>query len=75
MEVSVTNFKAHCLGIVEKVQREHESVVITRFGQPAAVLIPAPKAQRSTIFGKSRGQAQIVGELITTDESWDAASE
>ena len=40
MDMTVTQFKAKCLGVIEKVQKEKSRITITRHGRPAAELIP-----------------------------------
>ncbi|MDB4353927.1 type II toxin-antitoxin system Phd/YefM family antitoxin [Akkermansiaceae bacterium] len=72
MEVTVTQFKAKCLGIIEKVQREKSSVIISRHGKPAAELIPIQNAQSGSLFGRAKATTTTKGDLLTTDESWDA---
>lgn len=73
MEVSVTEFKAKCVGIVGKVQRERCRVVIRRHGRPAAELRPIEGHDGGEAwFGRAAGSAVIHGDLITTGEAWDA---
>ncbi|MBX3740685.1 MAG: type II toxin-antitoxin system Phd/YefM family antitoxin [Akkermansiaceae bacterium] len=72
MNISVTQFKARCLGVVERVQKEKVSVVITRHGKPAAELVPIQASTPGELFGRSKGSTVILGEILTTDEHWDA---
>ena len=72
MEVTVTQFKAKCLGIIEKVQREKSRVIISRHGKPAAELIPIQNGQLGSLFGRAKATTTIKGDLFTADESWDA---
>lgn len=73
MELTVTQFKAKCLGIVEKVQREKTRVVISRHGQPAAELIPVHETRKAVLFGRAASRTKIQGDLLGTGEIWDAA--
>jgi len=73
MEITVSQFKAKCLGIVERVQREKCRVVITRSGKVAAQLVPMDAISGKSIFGSS-GQTKVLGDLISTGERWDAGS-
>ncbi len=75
MEVTVTQFKAKCLGIIEKVQREKQRVIISRHGKPAAELIPIQNAQSGTFFGRAQKTTTIKGDLFTSEETWDAEAE
>lgn len=73
MDVSVTEFKAKCVGIIGKVQREGCHVVIRRHGQPAAELIPVARGNGTEpLFGRARATTQVSGELFTTGEDWHA---
>jgi prevent-host-death family protein len=40
MKMTITQFKALCLGVVARVQREKIRVVISRHGRAAALLVP-----------------------------------
>ncbi|MEI6073664.1 MAG: type II toxin-antitoxin system Phd/YefM family antitoxin [Verrucomicrobiae bacterium] len=73
MEMTITQFKAKCLGVVERVQREKVSVVISRHGHPAARLVPVDAAVvGGQIFGRAANQTRILGDILSTGEGWDA---
>lgn len=72
MEMSVSQFKAKCLGVIDKVQKEKSRVTITRHGQPAAELIPIFASRPGKLFGRSKDSTVILGDLLSTGESWDA---
>jgi len=73
MEMTITQFKARCLGVVERVQREKVSVLISRHGRPAAQLVPVGAAAGETrIFGRAAGETRIAGDILGTGEVWDA---
>ena len=72
MEVTVTQFKAKCLGIIEKVEREKCRVLISRHGRPAAELVPARGPVADGFWGRAADQTTILGDLISTGENWDA---
>jgi len=72
MDITVTQFKATCLGVIEKVEREKSRITITRHGKPAAELIPISASTPGKLFGRSKNSTSILGDLTTTDESWDA---
>jgi prevent-host-death family protein len=74
MNITVTQFKAKCLGIVEKVQREKCRVVITRSGKVAAQLVPVDASAGQALFGRSSEQTEILGDLTSTGERWHAAA-
>ncbi|MDE0836758.1 MAG: type II toxin-antitoxin system Phd/YefM family antitoxin [Akkermansiaceae bacterium] len=72
MDMTVTQFKAKCLGVIEKVQKEKSRVTITRHGRPAAELVPISASQPGALFGRSSKSTIILGDLMTTGEQWDA---
>lgn len=72
MEISVTRFKATCLGVIDQVQKERTRVTITRHGKPAAELIPISASSPGKLFGRSRESTVILGDLLGTEENRDA---
>jgi len=72
MDMTVTQFKAKCLGVIEKVQKEKSRVTITRHGRPAAELVPIASSPPGILFGRSSESTIILGDLLTTGEHWDA---
>jgi prevent-host-death family protein len=73
MEISVTEFKAKCVGIIGRVQRERCRVTIRRHGQPAAELVPVERGAGAAVFGRAAGTVRVTGDLQSTGEAWDAA--
>jgi len=75
MDVSVTEFKAKCVGIIGKVQREHCRVLIRRHGQPAAELVPVGRGKGSRpLFGRATKTTRIMGDISSTGEDWHATA-
>ncbi len=73
MEIAAGEFKTHCLGLMDKIQLHHQSVIITKRGKPIAKLVPFEDEGAKPIFGFLKGHASITGDLIApTGESWDA---
>lgn len=72
MDITVTQFKAKCLGIIEKVQKEKSRITITRHGRPAAELIPVSTDNKEKIFGRAKDTTLISGDIFNSGESWDA---
>ncbi|MEO5768560.1 MAG: type II toxin-antitoxin system Phd/YefM family antitoxin [Polyangia bacterium] len=85
--LSVSEFKATCLAVLERVRQTGESIVITKHGQPVAEVVP-PRAvdQPSRGFlGSLRGTARLVGDVTEsmtsaqaferqTIDAWDKAN-
>ncbi len=72
MDISVTQFKATCLGVIDRVQKEKSRITITRHGKPAAELIPISASAPGKLFGRSKEFTVIVGDLLSAEEHWDA---
>lgn len=72
MKMTVTQFKAKCLGVIDKVEKEKSRVTITRHGRPAAELVPILSSSPGALFGRAKGTTEIPGDLLQTDEHWDA---
>lgn len=72
MDITVTQFKATCLGVIDKVQKEKSRVTITRHGKPAAELIPISASSPGKLFGRAKETTVILGDLLSTEEHWDA---
>ncbi len=68
----MTQFKATCLGVIDRVQKEKSRVTITRHGKPAAELIPISASSPGKLFGRSKDSTVILGDLLGTEENWDA---
>lgn len=76
--IAISEFKARCLAILEKVRRTGQPVIITRRGEPVAeVSPPSPTARQERWLGSAAGSGRIIGDLIApaSDESeWEALS-
>lgn len=72
MDITVTQFKAKCLGVIDQVQKGKSRFTITRHGKPAAELIPVSASAPGKLFGRSKVSTDILGDLMNTEEHWDA---
>lgn len=74
--VPVSQFKARCLAILAKVQKTGQPILVTRFGEPMAEVIPPPApARRGRWLGSLEGSVQIVGDIVspsTREDDWEA---
>jgi prevent-host-death family protein len=65
-EISISEFKAKCLAILERVRKTRKPVRITRFGKPVAeVVAPSPQKDRSEWIGSMAGEMEILGDIIS----------
>ncbi len=63
--IAISEFKATCLAVLERVRRTGMPVIITRRGEPIAEVIPPTIASVGDGWlGSMRGTATIVGDLV-----------
>jgi prevent-host-death family protein len=55
-------FKAHCLAIMDRVQKTKETVLITKHGRAVAKLIPADDSP-APFLGRLEGIVKVNGDL------------
>jgi prevent-host-death family protein len=64
-DVSISEFKAKCLGLIEQVHKTRQPLRITRRGRPVAEVIPAGPDSRRKFLGDMIGTAKIVGDIVS----------
>ena len=73
--ISISEFKATCLSVLDRVRRTGAPIVVTRRGIPIAEVIPPTMASaRESWLGSMSGTAVIAGDLVapaTSAEEWD----
>jgi prevent-host-death family protein len=74
--MAISDFKATCLAVLERVRRTKKPVLITRFGQPVAEVVPpsAPPRPKSWV-GSMVGTARILGDIVSpvgNESDWEA---
>lgn len=65
MDVSISEFKAKCLGLIEQVHKTGQSLRITRHGRPVAEVIRAGPDRKRKFLGDMIGTAEIVGDIVS----------
>lgn len=74
--ISISEFKATCLAVLERVRRTGAPIIVTRRGEPIAEVIPPPIAGAGAGWlGVMRGTAVIVGDLVSpagASTDWEA---
>ena len=79
--VPATEFKARCLELMDRVSEKRETYVITKRGKAVAKLVPVEWKRRELLFGRLRGMAEEVGDIVSpvvpasawkTLQEWDA---
>ena len=66
--ISVTDFKAQCLSLLDDVASTGEAVVITKRGKPLARVVQI-KQRRRPLMGGMAGTAEEVGDIVHFDTS------
>ena len=73
-EIQISKFKATCLAVLAGVARTGQPILVTRFGQPVAQIVPPPRALDEWL-GSMRHRGEILGDLIepaTEPGDWEA---
>ncbi len=77
-KIAISKFKATCLALLERVRRTRQPVLVTRFGEPVAEIVPPTPAPRSKGWlGSLAHTGQIKGDIVSpaSDErDWEAAA-
>ena len=70
--ISATEFKAKCLQILDHL--EPSGVVITKHGRAVARVTPVGLIDNSKLIGALKGEVEVLGDILSTGEKWDAES-
>jgi prevent-host-death family protein len=74
-EIAISKFKATCLSVMERVRKTRKPVLVTRFGEPVAEIVPPPAPARpKNWLGDMVGTGRIVGDIVgpvVDEEDWD----
>jgi prevent-host-death family protein len=63
--IAVSKFKATCLAVLQRVKKTGQPILVTRFGQPIAEVVPPrPPAPDDEWLGCMRGRAEITGDVV-----------
>ena len=65
--IPISEFKATCLAVLERVRRTGTSMLGTRRGAPVAEINPrSPATVGADWMGSMRGSATIIGDLVAS---------
>ncbi|HEY7354478.1 MAG TPA: type II toxin-antitoxin system Phd/YefM family antitoxin [Terriglobales bacterium] len=70
-DISISEFKAKCLGLIEQVHKTRQPLRITRHGRPVADVVPAGPDRKREFIGDMVGTAKIVGDIVSPAVSLD----
>lgn len=64
--VTISKFKATCLALLDKVKRTGQPLLVTRRGDPVALITPPPATtQPESWLGAFKDSGSIVGNIIS----------
>ena len=74
--MAISEFKATCLAVLERVRRTGQPIIVTKRGEPIAkVCPPAPSVAAGDWIGSLAGSAKILGDIVSPvvdPEEWEA---
>lgn len=74
--IAISAFKATCLAVLERVRKTRKPILVTRFGEPVAEVVPPPVQPRPPHWlGSLAGTASIVGDIVapaSSKDEWEA---
>ena len=77
VKVSVTEFKTHCLRLMEQAQLSGETIEVLKRGQPFATIVPA-RPKGACVSGQFKDIVKMAGEIqVDSNElgiAWEVLS-
>ena len=77
--IAISEFKATCLKVLERVRKTGNSVLVTRRGDPIAVVTPPPLPQKKESWlGMYKIEGKIIGDIlepVIDDSDWEVLSQ
>ncbi|MBN8523201.1 MAG: type II toxin-antitoxin system Phd/YefM family antitoxin [Rickettsiales bacterium] len=74
-KIAISQFKSHCLEIIEKLQSNGQSIIITKRDKAVAKVLPID-SKKVSLFGMLKNKAEIKANILDPiDEKWDAERE
>ena len=71
--VAATEFKAHCLTLLEEVRQTRQPLLVTRHGKPVVEISPYMPRDTEQL-NPLKGSLLFEGDVISPiDEKWDSA--
>jgi len=73
--ISISKFKATCLGLLDNVKKTGKSILVTRKGEPIALVLPPPPPPKPERWlGCMRNALKISGDVISPiidEKEWE----
>ena len=73
--VAISQFKATCLSLIERVRKTGQPLLVTKRGAPIAQVLPPPpqEATKQSAFGCMQGRSEQLGDIVEplSAEGWE----
>ena len=70
--IAVSDFKTHCLRLLDRVRSTREELTVTRYGKPIARVVPYDEEEEMFV-GSLSGCVTGYGDLVSpVDADWEA---
>ena len=72
--VAISEFKATCLKILEQVKTTGEPILVTKRGEPIALVSPPPAPEKpKSWLGMFKEDGKITGDIVlpANEEDWE----
>ena len=74
--IAISQFKSQCLEIIDKLQNNQETIIITKRDKPIAKVEAIMTKSNSSLFGILKNKAEIKGDILEPiNEKWDATND
>jgi len=73
--IAISQFKATCLSLLERVRNTGEPILVTKRGKPIARILPPspPAPPKKSAFGCMSGRSEQLGDIVEplSAEDWE----
>lgn len=72
--VGIAEFKANCTRLIAQMERDGETITVTKRGKVVGVLSPPVSEKTRPLFGLLKGMMKIHGDIVgpVLDPGWEA---
>lgn len=74
-EVSISEFKAKCIGLLDRVSKTKKAIRVTRHGKPVAEVVPVSEVvDRAQLIASMQGSGETLGDIISPandEDDWE----
>ena len=62
--IPISYFKSHCLDIITNLQKDRQSIIITKRDKPLAKIEAIDTGSKISLFGMLKNKAEIKGNIM-----------